>query len=436
VTSKTATSTSKPARKQLYVWVWLPNALKPVVAGVLTSTDRQVRNEAVLAFTYADSYLKRTAAISLFTEELPLQASTMLPSDPKPGRSPLALHGCLRDGAPDAWGRRVINLRLAGNPETELNELTYLVESGSNRIGAFDFQDSPTHYSPRGESASLEQLMHAAELIEAGASLPTDLEAAAGHGTSIGGATPKALVVDGRHLVDGERQLIAKFSSTTDTRPVIQAEAAATYLASCSGINVARSEIRTVAGKKVLLLERFDRGPSGERLQMVSALTILGLHEMEARHSSYPALADAIRKGPWEDIPATLRELFTRLVFNVCIGNTDDHLRNHAAFWDGQHLRLTPAFDLTPQPRSGQTANQAIALSRSGERQSQLLLCRQVAKEFKLSLKEADQIIDQVISAIKSNWKDAVEHAELSTNEAKGLMGREFLNPYIWYDQP
>lgn len=430
MTSKTVTSSSQSPREQVYVWVWLPNALEPVVAGVLTGTDRHVRNESVLAFTYAQSYRERQGAISLFTKELPLAAPTIFPSDPKPGRSALALHGCLRDGAPDAWGRRVINLRLSGNPGIDLNELTYLAESGSNRIGALDFQDSATHYSPRGESASLEQLLHAAELIEAGTSLPAELEAAAGHGTSIGGATPKAL------LVDGERQLIAKFASTTDTRPVIQTEAAATFLAACVGIKVARSEIRTVAGKKVLLLERFDRGASGERRQMLSALTILGVHESEARYSSYPELADAIRKGPWEDIPATLREFFTRLVFNVCIGNTDDHLRNYAAFWDGQRLRLTPAFDLTPQPRSGQTATHAIALTRTGERNSQLRLCRQTAVEFKLSAKEAEQIIDHVISTITSNWKDAVDHAELSTNEAKGLMGREFLNPYIWYDQP
>lgn len=430
MTSEAMTSSPKPARKQLYVWVWLPNALEPVVAGVLTRTDRQVQKENVLAFTYAQSYRERPEAISLYSAELPLQAGTMLPSEPKPGRSPLALHGCLRDGAPDAWGRRVINLRLAGSPETDLDELTYLAESGSDRIGALDFQDSPSHHTPRGEAASLEQLLHAAELIEAGATLPAELQAAAGRGTSIGGATPKAL------LADGKRQFIAKFASTTDTRPVIQAEAAATFLAARVGIRVARSEICTVAGKKVLLLERFDRGLSGERKQMLSALTILGLHEMEARYSSYPDLADAIRKGPWDEIPQTLRELFTRLVFNVCIGNTDDHLRNHAAFWDGQYLRLTPAFDLTPQLRSGQTANQAIALTRTGERHSQLWLCRKAAIEFQLSAKEADQIIEHVVSTIRSSWKDAVDHAELSTNEAKGLMGREFLNPYISYDEP
>ena len=157
------------------------------------------------------------------------------------------------------------------------------------------------------------QLMNAAELIEAGEALPDDLQAAAVHGTSVGGATPKAL------LTDGSRELIAKFSSTTDTRPVIQAEAAATFLAARAGIRVASSEIRTVSGKKVLLLERFDRLPTGERKQMLSALTILGQNEMGARHSSYPDLADEIRKGPWDKVGPTLRELFTRLVFNICI---------------------------------------------------------------------------------------------------------------------
>lgn len=430
MTSETTALASQPARDRVYVWVWLPGAAQPVVAGVLTRTDQRLRDEPVLAFTYAASYRSRPDSISLFPEELPLRAGTMLASEPRLGRSALALHGCLRDGAPDAWGRRVINLRLSGRPETDLDELTYLAESGSDRIGALDFQDSATEYVPRGEAASLEQLLLASALIEAGTTLPADLLAAAGHGTSIGGATPKAL------LVDGERQLIAKFASTTDTRPVIQAEAAATFLAARVGISTARSEVRSVAGKKVLLLERFDRNPSSHRRQMLSALTILGVHEMEARHASYPDLAHAVRRGPWADIPQTLRELFTRLVFTVCIGNTDDHLRNHAAFWDGTRLRLTPAFDLTPQPRSSQTATHAIALTRAGERCSQLRLCRQASVEFQLAGSEADEIIDHVISTIETGWRDAVDHAELTTAEAASLMGREFLNPYIWYDQP
>lgn len=414
----------------MYVWVWLPQALNPVVAGRLHRTDFKLGDEMVLSFTYGQSYRLRPDAISLFTEELPLQAETMIPSAPISNRRPLALHGCLRDAAPDAWGRRVINHRLAGNSDTFLDELTYLAESSSDRIGALDFQDSATHYSPRGKSASLEQLLHAAELIDAGAPLPDDLAAAAGHGTSIGGATPKAL------LIDGNRSLIAKFASATDTRTVIQAEAAATFLAGRVGINAAHSEICTVSGKKVLLLERFDRGKLGDRLQMISALTILGENETGARHSSYPLFADAIRIGPWENVADTLQELFTRLVFNVCIGNTDDHLRNHAAFWNGKQLRLTPAFDLTPQIRTGEIATQAIGITRNGDRYSQLRLCREAALDFKLSSKEADDIIDHVVRTIRDSWTDAVDHGQLSRIEAASLYGREFLNPFIWQDAP
>lgn len=415
---------------ELYVWVWLPGASEPVVAGVLTRTDRVHARQPVLAFTYARSYLARSEAVSLFLPELPLGDDTLDPTRPVFGRSPLSLHGCLRDASPDAWGRRVINLRFAGNPDIELSELTYLANSGSNRVGALDFQHSPRIYGHRGEEATLEQLMRAAELVEAGMTLPEELAAAAGHGTSIGGATPKAV------LVDGSRQLIAKFSSTADTRPVVQAEAAAMFLAALVGVRVAPSEVRSVAGRKVLLLDRFDRGLSGQRRLMISGLTILGRHELEARYSSYADLAHAVRTGPWVQVGLTLRQLFLRQVFNVCIGNTDDHLRNHAAFWDGRTLELTPAFDLTPQPRSTQVATHAIGLTSTGERFSQLRLCRAAAAEFQVSPRDADEIIDHVVTTVRSRWRDAADHARLRAADAESLMGREVLNPYIFYEAP
>ncbi len=429
MTSKN-TSENFGSPKKLFVWVWLPHAIDPVVAGVLTPTDQKVGGETELSFTYAKSYQALSKRISLFTKELPIQDAPIYPSIPAIGRSPLALHGCIRDSAPDTWGRRVINQRFSGNPKIDLDELTYLANSGSNRIGALDFQKSPTDYIARGGSATLEQLMNAAELIDAGLPIPEELQAAAAHGTSIGGATPKAL------LFDGSRELIAKFASNTDTRPVLQAEALATFLAERVGIQVPKSEIRTVLGKKVLLLERFDRSPSGARRQMLSALTILGESEMGARHSSYPDLADEIRKGPWVEVAATVRELFVRLVFNVCIGNTDDHLRNHAAFWDGESLRLTPAFDLTPQRRTGEEATHAIALTKEGERESQLRLCLKAAASLQLSEQEAHGIIANVVATIRSSWEEGCAHAQLTTSESESLMGREILNPYIFYDQP
>lgn len=427
----TSESSGETRRQRVFVWVWLPGATEPVVAGSLTRTDNLLAGEPVLVYTYARSYREgRPGAISLFPPELPLRPGTFDPSAPIGARMPLAIHGCLRDAAPDAWGRRVLNLRMAGNPSADLSELTYLAESGSDRIGALDFQDSATDYHHRGEGATLEQLMRAAELVETGQRIPDELAAAAGHGTSIGGAHPKAL------LVDGGRRLIAKFSSTTDTRPVVKAEAVATLLAARAGLSVPAVSVLDVAGKNVLLLERFDRGPGGTRRLMLSALTLLGQGEMASRHSSYADLADAIRSGPWTDVPATLRELFSRLVFNVCIGNTDDHLRNHAAFWDGSTLQLTPAYDLSPQPRSTRVATHAIALTRTGVRYSQLRTCREAAPDFHIDRRAADGMIDHIVTTIRSGWQEACELARLTSAQAATLMGREILNPYIFYDQP
>lgn len=438
------------ARHQLYVWVWLPGAGEPVVAGVLTRTGGQFQGQEVLAYTYARSFRERPNAIALFTPELPLQVGTFDPTAPglargavvsastravgpvvrSQRRSPLPMHGCLRDAAPDAWGRRVINLRIAGNPEADMSELTYLEASGSDRIGALDFQDSATDYVARGDGATLDQLLRVAELVEDGQPIPEDLAAAAGHGTSIGGARPKAL------LEDGGAHLIAKFSSTTDTRPVVKAEAAAMLLAARVGITVAPVEVRDVGGKSVLLIERFDRPSGGTRRLMLSALTILGYAEMESRHASYVELAEAVRSGPWAEPARTLRELFTRMVFNVCIGNNDDHLRNHAAFWDGERLELTPAYDLAPSPRSTSVSTQAIGIARDGRRASQLWLCREVAASFHLGSADADVIIDRVITTIHRDWTEVCDQVRLTNTERGTLWKREFLNPYAFYEQP
>lgn len=415
---------------RIFVWVWLPGASDPVVAGALDRAPEHVLGEPALLFTYARSYRDRPTAIALFPPELPLQTGTFDPGVPSKGHAPLPLHSCLRDAAPDAWGRRVLNLRLAGDPNVELSEMAYLSASSSDRVGAVDFQLSGTQYQPRGQPASLDQLVRAAEIIEAGLELPPDLAAAADHGTSIGGARPKAL------LHTGDRRLIAKFPSSTDTRPVVKAEALATVLAGHVGLNAPAAQVVHAAGRDVLLLERFDRPGDGRRRMMLSALTILGLHEMHSHHSSYAELADAVRCGPWDDVSGTLRELYLRLVFNVVIGNTDDHLRNHAAFWDGRHLSLTPAFDLSPQPRSTSVATHAIALTRDGQRFSQLRLCRQAAADFLVDPGEASELIDHVVSTVEAHWAQACDQVRLSAAEAAALRGREILNSYIFYDQP
>ncbi|HEY0239371.1 MAG TPA: HipA domain-containing protein [Friedmanniella sp.] len=417
-----------------YVWVWLPGSLTPVVAGRLqagrpTRRASSVR-EPVLSFAYGRSYRERPDAVSLFTPELPLVAGTFDPEEPvSPRREPGPLAGCLRDAGPDAWGRRVVNLRLGPDPDVDLSELTYLLASSSDRIGALDFQTSATDYVARGAEATLEQLVAFADAAESGEPIPEELAAAAGHGTSIGGARPKALLEhDGRHL-------IAKFSSSTDTRPVVRAEALAMRLARFVGIDVPDVSVVRAAGRDVLLVERFDRPAAGGRRSMVSGLTVLGLGESSARYGSYPMLADAVVTSFARPAHA-LDQLYRRLVFNIAVGNNDDHLRNVAAFWDGHRLELTPAYDLTPQPRSTSVSSQAIAVTDAGDRASQLWVARKAAPAFRLTPPEASAIVADVVAGVRAHFDEAADEAHLTAVERSTILGREVLNPYVFYDQP
>lgn len=179
------------------------------------------------------------------------------------------------------------------------------------------------------------------------------------------------------------------------------------------------------------MIRRFDReldADGWQRRQVVSALTILGLDEMMARYASYPDLAERIRHGFFEP-ESTLRELFSRMVFNVLCGNTDDHARNHAAFWDGELLTLTPAYDLCPQPRSGNEASQAMLITEKS-RESNVSTCVKAAHHFHLDEPEARQIIEAEIDAIHDAWDEICDEAELDSVQRRLLWGRQFLNPY------
>lgn len=405
--------TSEPT--EAYVWVWLPDHTEPVVAGRLT-----VDGGGHHQFLYGRSYRSRADALDLYLPELPLTAPGVI--EPLPG---LDVAGLFADAAPDAWGRRVVeSRRRAADGDASL--LTLLLESGSDRIGALDFQASPHDYEHRGEPATLEQLLSAADALDSGMPLPAELDQALLHGSSIGGARPKAA------LVDGQRSLIAKFSSTTDVMPVVTAEAAAMELARRCGVRTAATELVDCFGRDVLLVERFDRGPTpGQRRSVVSALTILELPEHAARHATYHELADQIR-ARFDDPDQTLHELFRRIVVNVAVSNTDDHARNHSAFWNGASLELTPAYDICPQARTGGEQVQAMAIDRSGARWSTFACCRAAAPVYHLSTAQADAIIDEVVDTIRSTWAEVAEGAGLTDGEQSALWGRQVLNPYAF----
>jgi serine/threonine-protein kinase HipA len=425
-------ATATPERA--YVWVWLPGATEPVVAGQLRADGD------LISFNYGRSYLERREAIPLYLPELPLRTGRIRPS------GALQVAGCIRDAGPDAWGQRVILARHAGrltksSDPADLTLLTYLLESGSDRIGALDFQTSPTEYVSRSSSATLAEVQSATDRFLAGEPFSPELDAALMRGTSIGGARPKVLLSE---MVPGrpDRDIIAKLSVQSDPYPVVKAEAVAMDLAHRVGLNVAGTRLTECLGRDVLLVDRFDRCPvsgsaqiaSRQRRLVVSALTMLGLDELEGRYATYHQLADLIRER-FTDPDATLHELFSRIVFNICVGNTDDHARNHAAFWDGSALTLTPAYDLCPQLRSGESADQAMAISRDGRRTSQLAVCLDAAEVYHLSRAQATEIAEHQVTVITEQWHDAAEAARLTAAEREQLWGRQILNPAIHYKQ-
>ena len=247
-----------PEPASAYVWVWLPGATDPVVAGQVVAQGE------VMDFHYGSSRLR----CGLIAPEPPLRYAN-----------------ALRDAAPDAWGRRVIINRFTGASgsaadEVLLNELTYLLHSGSDRIGALDFQASPTDYVARESgTASLDTLVRAAELVEQGIPLEPALAEALQHGTAIGGARPKALISD------GDRKYVAK----NDTYNVVKAEYVAMRLAEIAGLDVASVKLVRAMKKD---LRRFDRRKTGGWTRRAGALTLLGLdmaaHAMKDGHHPGP----------------------------------------------------------------------------------------------------------------------------------------------------
>ncbi|WP_266180814.1 type II toxin-antitoxin system HipA family toxin [Dyella humicola] len=424
--SQRARQVGELAPKDAFVWIWLPGRLEPVVAGQLAVEG------LVCQFTYSSSYLERGDAIPIFAPELPLQRGVLTPLPP------LDVAGCLRDGSPDAWGRRTIVRQLTGlvgeaARDIELDELTVMLHSSSGRIGALDFQRSGARYEPRAlKPVALDALLEAAECLEEGEPMSPSLTEALNQGSGVGGARPKALVEDARG------HFIAKFPAPGDVQAVVKAEYVAMRLAKeAAHLTVAPVQLQQARGKDVLLVQRFDRERHDRgwtRRAMVSALTLFGLSEMEARYASYCELATIIQ-AHFTEPEATLHELFGRMVFNVLVGNTDDHARNHAAFWGGAHLSLTPAYDICPQSRLGREANQAMFIN-GDDRRSRLESCRRAAPQFLLADVDARALIAAQVIGVRRHWHGICDEAGLSQGQREVFWKRQFLNDYVFEGYP
>jgi len=206
------------------------------------------------------------------------------------------------------------------------------------------------------------------------------------------------------------------------------------WLAGQCDIRVPAVRMVESMGKDVLLVERFDRirAETGtKRRFMISGLTALQLHETEGLLASYLDLGGFIRRYA-KNAGKDNSQLFRRMMFNILIGNNDDHARNHAFFWDGSQYELTPAYDFCPMLRTGLTANQAMVVGNQG-RSSTLKNALSEAGLFGLTGEHAILVKNELIDKIETLWAEASDYAGLTKVQSDLLRRATVLSPGIYY---
>ena len=327
--------------------------------------------------------------------------------------SPLAGHaifGAMADAAPDSWGRTLMRRRERRNAEREgravrtLQESDFLLGvSDQARLGALRFrhagddvfQAPPERATPM--LVALGRLRGAAERVLQGVETDEDLLAIYAPGSSLGGARPKASVIDPHgHLA------IAKFPKETDEYSLERWEAIALDLAEAAGIRAAAHDIHEDRGRPIFVSRRFDR-VAGERLPFLSALSMTGRRDGE--RGSYLEIVDVL--ATYGARAAEDRsELFKRVAFSVLVSNTDDHLRNHGFLrLDQSGWSLSPAYDINPTPRDIKPRILTTNID-FDDGTCSIELLRSVAGEFSLKLANADVLIHDV-AWVTRTWRDA-----------------------------
>jgi serine/threonine-protein kinase HipA len=331
------------------------------------------------------------------------------------------IFGAIGDSAPDRWGRtlmrRAERRRAERDRETPrtLAEIDFLLlvddetRSGALRFrdrvdGPFLAPDTPGKIPPLVE---LPRLLSAAQHVLEDKESNDDLRLLLAPGSSLGGARPKASVRDRR----GELA-IAKFPHKGDEVNAVLWEAVALTLAAKAGIPVPKWRVETVARKPVLVSRRFDR-EAAVRIPFLSAMSMLGARDNEPR--SYLEIADVLRRygaSPTEDI----REVWRRMVFNILISNTDDHLRNHGFVWVGPTgWRLSPAYDLNPVPTDIKPRILSTTIDLHDGTAS-MELAFEMAGYFGLSPKDAAATGSQVAKAVAA-WRSVAKKSGIRAAE-------------------
>jgi len=377
----------------------------------------RARGKEVVLFEYAEEWLESPEHFEL-EPALPLGPGTFAPPA---GRT---LHGSIGDSSPDTWGRRLMQRAERRRAATEGREVKTLMESDYllgvtdlTRLGALRFRlPGSDHFlaSPKQGVPSiveLGRLLQTTERIFRDEDTDEDLQLIFAPGSSLGGARPKASVIDQHGQL-----AIAKFPKESDEYSIETWEEVALQLAEKSGIPTPEHELIQVAGKSVLLSRRFDREETN-RIPFLSAMALLGAKDGET--GSYPEMVDVLgRYGSQAKKDA--HGLFRRVVFNVLISNLDDHLRNHGFLRKGNDgWTLSPAYDLNPVPADLKARVLTTNISLD-EGTCSLDLLEESTQYFALSLRKAREIIKEVAIAT-STWRSTAMELGIRPTEIERM---------------
>ena len=379
-----------------------------------------LRGSDSYSFKFADSWIKKYNAIAL-SDDLNNYPGIQYTQPEKD------IFGCFADALPDRWGRTLFLRReqiLAqeeNRPVRRLSSFDFLTGiDDHSRMGGFRFKETPDgEFINTDNTLRVPPLTDLRELIAAS----KEIERSEGTniipekkwitqlvqpGSSLGGARPKANVIDENHNI-----FMAKFPSLNDDYDVGIWEHFCHLLAKNAGINAAETKVITTNDKHhTLLSRRFDRTYAGRRIHFASAMTLLGLNDGDNATTGhgYIDIVDFIISG-CTDVDANLRELFRRVAFNICVGNSDDHFRNHGFLLTAKGWTLSPAYDMNPTLNDYQSL-----LINNKTNTADLSILLDSCDEYMLTHEVAKGIIDEVLEAVKG-WRTLANRLGIAKRE-------------------
>ncbi|MFH7012351.1 type II toxin-antitoxin system HipA family toxin [Flavobacterium sp. FlaQc-52] len=407
----------------IYVYAHWKGMQKPELTGILSA--HFAKGKKSFSFEYDKMWINSKEQI-LFDPDIQFYSGPQFPNNKEN-------FGIFLDSMPDTWGRTLMKRRANqqakenGEKAQTLYDIDYLLGVyDESRMGALRFKtelDGPfldnNNASPTPPWSSVRELQNAAKMLENDddKEIQKWLSILMAPGSSLGGARPKANILD-----DNKELWIAKFPSKNDTIDKAAWEMLAYELALKAGINMAPSKIEKIAGNyNTFFTKRFDREKE-QRIHFASAMTMTSNSEDTIRDNmpSYLDIADFIQNYGVK-INENLQQLWRRIVFNIAVSNTDDHLRNHGFILTNEGWILSPAYDINPS-----IDKDGLALNiDTHNNELDFNLAKSVGEYFRLDDNQMDKIINEVIEAV-SCWKEIAKKIGISRAEQE-LMTAAFI---------